>query len=452
MSPLAIYDGPFGRRQAERLLWRAGFGPAPGQAAALAQRGLRDAVLSLTRPQGGPVLTGPEPTRGSGNPLSPLDAYGDDLLWWLDRMVRTDQPLVERMTLVWHDWFATSNGGVASQKMMLDQNQLFRRYALGSFRQLLRDVTLDPAMMVWLSVINSVKDQPNENYARELMELFTLGADRGAYTEQDVRELARAFTGWVYQYDSTRDENTIVLDAKRHDSGQKTVFGKSGDFGWEDACRLCLEHPLHPSFLVSKLWSYFIPTPPSDGDRKALESLYRDNDFAIRPLLEAILLHPDLYRGEDMVKPPIVYAAGLLRAKERGVDTTAWVNIAGATQQHLFYPPDVSGWDDSTWLDTSTMRGRWSAAAMVIGPFQYVGAAATGYELTETPEVALQRAREFWNDPPLTEDTLGVLLSFAQTCIPSFAGMIDYQRRLYRAQRQNALRHLIAVCPDAQWS
>ena len=143
------YRGRFGAKQAERLLWRAGFGPAPGQAAKLARKGLRGAVHSLTRPHGKPRLSGPEPHDDDGLPLAPDDAWGHDLLWWLDRMVRSDQPLVERMTLIWHDWFATAD--VGQQSLNLDQNQLFRKHALGSFEDLLLDVTTDPAMLVWLS-------------------------------------------------------------------------------------------------------------------------------------------------------------------------------------------------------------------------------------------------------------------------------------------------------------
>ena len=148
--------------------------------------GLHRAVASLTRPGGTAVLTGAEPVDSDGNPLAPADVWGHDHLWWLDRMVRTNQPLVERMTLVWHDWFATSLEGVSQQQLMLDQNALFRRSALGSFRQLVLDVTANPAMIIWLNLNENRLGRPNENYARELMELFTLGADRGAYGESDV--------------------------------------------------------------------------------------------------------------------------------------------------------------------------------------------------------------------------------------------------------------------------
>ncbi len=191
-----MWSGPFGVREAERLLWRAGFGPSPGHAQALADLGLHRAVAALTRPDGDEGFTGAEPTDADGGPIYPLDAFGHDHLWFLDRMVRTNQPLAQRMTLIWHDWFATSDAGVGQQSLLVRQNELFRRHWLGSFDQLIRDVTIDPAMILWLDANENRRDHPNENYARELMELFTLGPDRGAYTEQDVRELARALTGW----------------------------------------------------------------------------------------------------------------------------------------------------------------------------------------------------------------------------------------------------------------
>src|SRR5271169_5751411 len=135
MSAVPVYAGPFGKEQAERLLWRAGFGARTGEAESLSKRGLDAAVKSLTQPAP-EQLVGPAPVDEKGRPIDPIDVYGHDHLWWLDRMVRTTAPLVERMTLIWHSWFATSNQGVASQQLMLNQNQLFRTNALGSFATL----------------------------------------------------------------------------------------------------------------------------------------------------------------------------------------------------------------------------------------------------------------------------------------------------------------------------
>ena len=169
----AVYSGTFSREQAERLLWRAGFGPRRGEAEALAKLGLDDAVRKLTRP-GAERFVGAAPRDDKGRALAPSDAWGHDHVWWLDRMVRTSRPLVERLTLVWHDWFATSLAGVGSQRLMLNQNKLLRSRSLGSFGTLLHDITRDPAMLLWLSGTENTKWSPNENYARELMELFTL--------------------------------------------------------------------------------------------------------------------------------------------------------------------------------------------------------------------------------------------------------------------------------------
>ncbi len=168
-------------------------------------------------------------------------------------------------------------------------------------------------MLIWLSGIENRKGSPNENYARELMELFTLGADRGAYTEADVRQLALALTGWRADWIDGEGWQNFRFDDRWHDHSVKTVFGKSGDFDWRDAVDLVLQNPYHASFFVTKLWSYFVPTPPSADTQAALQKLYLDSGYGIRPVMEAILMHPDFYDGAAMVKPPVVYTAGLLR-------------------------------------------------------------------------------------------------------------------------------------------
>src|SRR5579872_6821375 len=252
VAQVPAYRKTFGVDQAQRLLWRAGFGARHDDARKLAKLGLDGAVDSLLSPPAY-AATGPEPT-DRGAPIAPADASGHDHLWWLDRMVRGNQPLVERMALVWHDWFATSNVGVQSQKLMLDQNQLFRTNWDGTFSDLLLGVTSNPAMLLWLNGNKNRVGQPNENYAREMMELFTLGADQG-YTETDVREQARALTGWRNDNRATGPTN-FRFDPSLHDNGTKTVFGTSGNFSWQDAPRLAVQNPKHPPYFVSKLWSY----------------------------------------------------------------------------------------------------------------------------------------------------------------------------------------------------
>jgi uncharacterized protein (DUF1800 family) len=441
-----VYRGRFGVPEAERLLWRAGFGPRPGEARKLARKGLDGAVHSLTHPRA-ERLRGPAAKDGDGNPLAPFDAYGHDQLWWLDKMVRTDRPLVERMTLVWHDWFATSNEGVGSTRLMIGQNNLFRRRALGSFERLLLDVTRDPAMLLWLSGADSTKDAPNENYAREMMELFTLGAGRG-YTERDVREQARALTGFTNDWDENLGPVRFRFERERHDRGAKRILGRRGRFDWRDSCRLCLGHPSHPSFFVTKLWSYFIPTPPSARTRRALQRLYVGQGHAVRPVLEAILRHPALYRGSRMVKPPIVFIAGMLRGMRRGVDSDAWVWLSDLAGQQLFYPPDVSGWDDQHWLDTSSWRGRWLAATWAASEKQLDPEKDKLPD--ERPSAAVERALAFWGRPQISNGTRRALEQFVKRC--RAGAKQDWKQETYPLLCQNALRVMIATSPDLQAS
>jgi hypothetical protein len=449
-----IYGHDLGNAELKRLLFRAGFGPRQGDVDALAGKPLADVVYSLTRPQGSANLVGPEPTDSDGNPLAPYDVWGQDHLWWLDRMVRSDQQLVERMTLIWHDWFATSNEGVGSARLMLDQNDLFRQNALGSFKDLLTGVTKDPAMLIWLNGIDNRKRAVNENYAREVMELFTLGADRGAYTEDDVRQLALALTGWRADWVDGTGWTNFRYDDTRHDHSTKTVFGKSGDFDWQGAVQLVLDNPFHASFFVTKLWSYFVPTPPDSATQAALQKLYVDSGYGIRPVVEAILMHPDLHTGAAMVKPPVVYAAGILRSQGRTVATSGWTWLCANAGQQLFYPPNVSGWDDSAWLDTSTWKGRFDIAVYgtsvngdwggTVNPWK------DPYSKTEDPETAVARAVDFMGNPVLSDDSHVALLDFSRTCLP--ATMANWEQAPYRAMRQNALRQLIATAPDYQTS
>jgi len=432
VSSVPEYRGPFGKAQAERLLWRAGFGAKAGEADALAKLGFKHAVHALTRPA--PYqLVGPAPTADRGRPLAPAAVLGDDHLSWLDRMIRTNAPLIERMTLVWHSWFATSNLGVGSQQLMLNQVDMFRGNALGKFSDLFMNVTEDPAMLIWLNGNQNVKGHPNENYAREMMELFSLGADRGAYTETDVREQARALTGW------TGGVNKGVIGSfgfnpARHDSGSKTIFGQTGNFAWQDSVNLCLSHPMHPSYFTGKLWSYFVPTPPDAATAGALQSLYTSTGFDVHPVVEAILQHPDFYSSPRMVKPPVVLNAGLLRTIGRPIDTSVWTTLSAAAGQQLFYPPDVGGWDYTRWLDTATWRARWFIAAL---------AAATNPPAASPgdPALLVAAATSFWGDPTLSGQTQSLLLSFATAQLKRKASPTDVE---------TALRRLVASCPDLQ--
>ena len=446
--PLPVYAGPFGPQQAERLLWRAGFGPRPGEDRWLAAKGLDSAVRWLTEPRGADRLVG-KPPKAEGRKLAPTDRFGHDHLWWLDRMVRTSQPLVERMTLVWHDWFATSNDMVGSQRLMIRQNLLFRRIGLGSFLGLAMRVTINPAMLVYLNGLNSSKEAPNENYARELMELFTLGAGTGAYTERDVREQARALTGWTADYRNGIGWVRFRYRREGHDDAMKVLFGKAGAWNWKQAVRLTIKHPAHPPFFVRKLWGSFVPEPPDEETQAALEALYVQSGYAIRPVVAAILRHPRLYEGPRMVKPPAVYTAGLLRSRRGRVADEDWVWLAIQSGQLLFYPPNVSGWNESRWLDTSTFRARWDIAGRALRHSALHPEKSAGAGVPADPEKLVNQALGFWGDPAVSEATRGALLAFAQKAMAA-AVADDSRQKAFPVMTLNALRHLVAVSPELQ--
>lgn len=404
--------------------------------------GMERAVRSLTRPAGKAKLHGARPVDQHGLPIAPVDNNGHDHLWWLDRMVRSNQPLVERMTLIFHDWFATSRNGVSLQRQMIDQSNLFRQRCFGSFLTLFERVTVNPAMLTWLNGNKNSKKHPNENYAREMMELFSLGAKRG-YTETDIREMARALTGWSSTFTPELGAHDYHFMPKRHDGGLKTVFGRTGNWGWRDAPRLCVENPNHASFFVLKMWSYFIADPPDEKTRDSLIKLYRNSGWRIRPVVEAILKHPDFYLTGPMVKPPVVHLASMLRARRRTVDTDAWIRLCESAGQLLFVPPDVSGWDDKRWLDTARMRARWELVNRVIGPS--AAALESPYDQDETAAQAVDRAVAGWGNPPMPAEDLAELNAFAERSAAHATSPAE--RGEFHRLRQQGLMQLIGVGP-----
>jgi uncharacterized protein (DUF1800 family) len=443
-SPIAVLSGRFTERHATRLLWRAGFGPARGQVAELVGLGLDGAVASLTRPSGPARLIGKPPHDAHGQPLDPFNVWGHDHCWWLDRMARSNQQLIERMTLIWHSWFATSIEASSAQ-LMIGQNEMMRARALGNFHDLLVQVTSDPAMLLWLSGTSNTKYSPNENYGREMMELFTLGADRG-YSQRDVHEQARALTGFTNDWSQAGGPTGFRFEESLHDTGVKKIFGHRGRFDWHDSCRLCVQHPLHPSFMVSKLWGYFIAAQIPTRDRRALERVYVGSGYEVRPLMEAILRHPLLYDGPRMVIPPVVYCAGLLRALGRTIETNAWSWVSAQAGQRLFEPPNVAGWDYTRWLDTSRWAGRLEAVnyALMGTTIKIDGS----YPAHETAAEAVGLALRHWGDPPLSSQTRGNLHAFSARALRGITD--DWDKIAYRALRQNALRALIPTTPEWQ--
>ena len=444
-SPIAVFPGRFTEADACRLLWRGGFGPQPGQATELAALGLDGAVASLTRPAGPARLIGAPPHNDKGQALDPINVWGDDHCWWLDRMVRSNQQLIERMTLIWHSWFATSEQA-SNAALMIRQNWMMRSHVLGSFHQLLLDVTKDPAMLLWLDGSSNNKYSPNENYGREMLELFTLGADRG-YDQDDVHQNARALTGWTNEWSQESGPTDFHFDPTLHDDGVKTIFGQRGRFTWVDSCRLAVHHSSHPSFFVNKLWGYFVGEPISASDARALERTYVEAGFEIRPIVEAILRHPAFYEGARLVIPPVVFCAGMLRASRQTIVTTDWSWVAQETGQVLFQPPNVSGWNYADWLDTARWAGRLIAVNTALED-RTINTNSVHYPSGETPSQAVANALHYWGEPTLSARTRANLEEFSRRVQRGITA--TWEVLPYREIRQNALRAMIPMTPDWQ--
>jgi uncharacterized protein (DUF1800 family) len=264
------------------------------------------------------------------------------------------------MTLFWHNHFATSNAKVNNAGYMLGQYALLRKYCLGRFAPLVQEMTEDPAMLVWLDTVESTKARPNENYARELMELFSLGL--GNYTEADIREAARAFTGWRIK------EGKGFFDAAQHDDTEKKVFGKAGKYRGVDVVKLCLEHPACARFLVGKLFRFLVSETiePTAELLAPLVEQYRSGGYDTGKLVATVLrsnlfFSPQAYRSR--VKSPIDFVLGTVRALEGRVGTTGLAQALENLGQVPFYPPSVKGWDGGpAWLNGQTLLFRQNLA------------------------------------------------------------------------------------------
>jgi uncharacterized protein (DUF1800 family) len=287
--------------------------------------------------------------------------------WWAHRLLDSANPLVEKMTLFWHGHFATSNAKVQSLAQMEAQNALFRRHALGSFRELLHGVARDVAMLVWLDGNANRRRQPNENFARELMELFSLGV--GNYTEGDIKEAARAFSGWHVR------RNEFWLNRMQRDGSEKTVFGQTGNLDGDDIVELCLKQEAAPRFLATKLLQFFVTPAPTDESVRELAACIRANDYAMRPVLQT-LFSSAIYFGADarhaIIKSPAEFVLGTQHTLESTVNLGESVRLMGQLGQLLFEPPTVEGWKGGrAWINSATILGRANFAAELTSGSQY---------------------------------------------------------------------------------
>jgi len=284
--------------------------------------------------------------------------------WWLDQMRATPAPLSERMTLFWHNHFVSSYQKVQSPELMYRQNQTFRTHAVGSFSALLHAAVKDPAMLIYLDNVNSRKGAPNENLARESMELFTLG--EGKYSELDVKEVARAFTGW--SVDRTIDQ--YLWRPQLHDAGSKTVLGRSGNFDGDAVLDILLAQPACAEFIVTKLWREFISPEPDKAEVARIAQRLRESGYELKPALRELFLAPafwDPATRAHLVKSPVEMLVGAVRQFDiRYSDSLPFTFAVAQLGQNLFYPPNVKGWPGAdAWINTNTLMGRKSVLERV---------------------------------------------------------------------------------------
>lgn len=400
LTPIANSD--WNARSAAHLLDRAGFGGTPEDVSKFARMNPKDAVAFLVNyknvpdhlkpfepsgiydpafenfPSSRPAATDMAKKTGeslgvkvkpSGN--RPLQQVADKYLywlrasmletqrvsyWWANRMLQTNRPLEEKMTLFWHGHFATTEDKVRDYRKMLKQNELFRKKATGNYRDLLVATAKDPAMLAFLDAGVNVKGAPNENFAREIMELFTMGV--GNYTERDIQEAARAFTGWNYK------NLTFIKVANQHDEGQKQVLGKTGNFSGEQVIDIILSKEATSEYMASKIYRFFVREDLSPEFRKQLGAELRKVNYEIAPFLTIIFRSKDFYSEASMsnqVKSPVEFVISTY--KKLGLkEVPGIVDFNEATDamgQKLFFPPNVAGWPEGkSWITPGLLMVR----------------------------------------------------------------------------------------------
>ncbi len=298
--------------------------------------------------------------------------------WWLGRMAAAPFNLREKMTFFWHGHFTTEFDKINLAQWMYLQNDTLRRHALGNFREFLKAIYKDPAMLIYLDGVRNVARQPNENFARELLELFTMGV--GHYTETDIKQAARAFTGW--QIDSrnigSTDPNKPVafLNTRVHDDGIKTFFGKSGNFGGDEIIDIILEQPAVAEFICTKLYKFFVSREVDKAFVSDLADTFRQNNYEIKPVLQAIFESEHFYSDHAvaaLIKSPLELACSSLRLLQATRATPAYVlRAVAALDQDLMNPPNVAGWPGQRdWINATTFvtRNAFSETYIMGGSF-----------------------------------------------------------------------------------
>jgi len=394
---LPLPENLWNRYTAAHLLNRAGFGGTPAEIDALSSRGPASAVTSFLKANEDgdlfpvPTLALPaermdyqerhkaakseEERREIRKAMakSDHDAIRDLRLWWLNRMRYTSAPLLEKTTLFWHGHFATSIQKVNDPFLMWQQNETIRTHALGKFPDLLKAMSRDPATIRWLDLNQSKKNHPNENFAREVMELFSLG--EGNYTEKDIQEAARAFTG----YRVNPETGAFRRNERDFDPGPKTVFGQTGPFSGDDIIDIIVARPQCARFIGRKIWKYFVAENPSEESIRQVADLLLRNGYDIGATLGVIFRSSGFYSAKVMhhqIKGPVQWLIQTTRMLEVPLpDPKIVENSLQALGQVLFAPPNVKGWDGGrAWISSSSLLYRYNLATFLLtGKGQAVG-------------------------------------------------------------------------------
>lgn len=359
--------------EAAHVLRRLGFGGPRQEIEALAARGREGAIDYLINFEN-------INNDAFEAQLSRYSIVGIDQMkrWWFSRMVLSRRQFQEKMVLFWHNHFATGDSKVMNPYLMFNQHQMLRQYALDRFDTLVLNVAQDPAMLVWLDGLRSIVGRPNENFARELQELFTMGitdavTDEPNYTQKDVAEIARAFTGWNFK---AKKKNRFVfkLITANHDNGAKEIYGQTANFGGEDVVPLICQRRATGRFLVKKLFDFFVyPLTTSDADKATIEKfagVYMDSNHSIKALVRAIFTSDEFFSERArfaLIKNPAEFLAGSVRILELPYDFTRLQDVLGSLGMQLFDPPDVNGWRlHLGWINTETLLARYNVANTLI--------------------------------------------------------------------------------------
>jgi uncharacterized protein (DUF1800 family) len=445
--PLNWADKKMTPAMVDRLFWRAGFGPRQEDRDRWVGKRVVLAVNWLLTTK--PSLVGAPPSNNNA-PLAPTANDTDLVLQWVDRMVRVDNPLIERLTFMWHDHFGINRNDV-TPRMAQKHIELLRQLTdvtanpAADFRSLMQAVTIDPAMLRFLTGEFNVRRNPNENFAREIMELYGIGVtnEQGQpnYTETDVKELARAFSGW--QINNTNAQEPVAyFTASRWDPGTKTALGRTGSFDTPQAVDVVLAHPNHAPFLVRRIWDEFVQSPPEPAMLRDLASTYVRRGLRLRPVLKKILTSRAMFESANepnMIKSPVVFVAGTMRAMGLTITSGTPRNAMQSMGQDPYFPPDVSGWEGGqAWLDSNTAIARFRLLNDLNSDAVIDRTDAT----SENAQQAYDRAYAAVGKPWLAPNTVAQITAFAATQPGANIG----QRRV----RQRVLRALMLGGPDGQ--